>query len=102
MGTGDGSLASSEAWLFRLKHSWLEGACSAGLEGGEGSGHGFGCGQGVAGFFDDVGWGSGVRALGKFVGGEEFGVAVGAVAGTEEVEKALLGDGDLFGWRGLL
>jgi hypothetical protein len=40
-----------------------------------------------------------VGALGERGGGEELGVAVGAVAGAEEVEEALLGDGD-GGWGG--
>jgi len=35
-----------------------------------------------------------VGALGEFGGGEEFGVATGAVARTQEVEEALLADGD--------
>jgi hypothetical protein len=50
-------------------------------------------GQGWAGFCDDVGRGAGVGALGELVGGEELGVAVGAVAGAQEVEEALLVDG---------
>jgi hypothetical protein len=37
-----------------------------------------------------------VAALGEFFGGEEFGVAVIAVARAQEVEEALLGDGDGF------
>jgi hypothetical protein len=52
------------------------------------------CGEGWAGLFDDGWWGAGVGALAECGGGEEFGVAVGAVAGAEEVEEALLGDGD--------
>jgi hypothetical protein len=51
-------------------------------------------GEGRSGFFDDL-WGcAGVAALGELGGGEEFCVAVGAVAGAQEVEEALLGDGD--------
>jgi hypothetical protein len=49
------------------------------------------------GFFDDGGWGAGVAAFGEFGGGEELGVAVGTVAGAEEVEEAVFGDGD-GGW----
>jgi len=52
-----------------------------------------GCCEGGPGFFDDLWWSAGVRALGEFGGGEEFGVAGGAVAGAEEVEKVLLADG---------
>jgi hypothetical protein len=53
------------------------------------------------GFFDDLWRGSGVWALGKFVGGEEFGVATGAVARTQEVEETLLANGNGGGnWRG--
>ncbi len=37
-------------------------------------------GQGGSGFFDDGRWRAGVRALGQFGGGEELGVATGAVA----------------------
>jgi len=51
------------------------------------------CGEGGPGFFDDLWWSAGVRALGEFGGGEEFGVAGGAVAGAEEVEEVLLADG---------
>ena len=63
-------------------------------------------GQGGSGFFDDGWWSAGVRALGQFGGGEELGVATGAVARTQEVEEALLADGDgcrgggLVGWGG--
>jgi hypothetical protein len=56
-------------------------------------------GEGGPGFFDD-GWRSaGVGALAERGGGEEFGVAVGAVARAEEVEEAVLADGD-GGWGG--
>ena len=55
---------------------------------------GLGCGERGAGFFDDLGWGSGVTAFGEFLGGEEFGVAVGAVAGAQEVEEAFFADLD--------
>jgi hypothetical protein len=48
-------------------------------------------------FFDDLGRGSGVAAFGEFFCGEEFGVAVVAVARAEEVEEALLADGDVGG-----
>jgi len=54
-------------------------------------------GQGVPGFFNDFWRGSGVSTLGEFFGGEEFGVAVGAVARTQEVEEALLANGDVGG-----
>ena len=53
-------------------------------------------GEGGPGFFDDFPGRSGVSALGEFVCGEEFGVAVVAVAGAEEVEQAFFGDGDGF------
>ena len=62
------------------------------LEAGEDCGSRFGCGEGSSGFFDDFWWGAGVWAFGELVGGEEFGVATGAVAGTQEVEEALLAD----------
>src|ERR1039457_2915171 len=52
-------------------------------------------GQGGSGFFDDGRRRAGVWALGEFGGGEEFGVAAGAVARTQEVEEALLADGDV-------
>jgi hypothetical protein len=54
-------------------------------------------GLGGSGFFDDFWRGSGVWAFGEFFCGEEFGVAVVAVARAEEVEEALLGDGDVSG-----
>jgi len=47
-----------------------------------------------SGLLDDLGWRAGIAALGEFVGGEEFGVAGGAVAGAEEVEEVLLADGE--------
>ena len=54
-------------------------------------------GEGWTGFFDD-GWRrAGVWTLGEFGGGEEFGVAGGAVARTQEVEETLLADGDVSG-----
>jgi hypothetical protein len=58
------------------------------------------CGQAWVGFFDDFGGRSGVAAVGELFGGEELGVAVVAVAGAEEVDEALLGDGNGFwcGW----
>jgi len=63
-----------------------------GLWGGEG-------GPGFLGYgFRDDGWrGAGVCAFGERGGGEEFGVATGAVAGAEEVEEAFFADGD-GGW----
>jgi len=51
-------------------------------------------GEGRSGFFDDGGWSAWVSAFGEFVGGEEFSVAARAVAGAQEVEETLLGDGD--------
>jgi len=54
--------------------------------------------KGGSGFFDDFRRRAGVAAFGEFGGGEEFGVAVGAVAGAEEVEKAVLGDRDGARW----
>src|ERR1035437_3356445 len=51
-------------------------------------------GQGGSGFFDDGRRRAGVWALGEFGGGEEFGVAAGAVARTQKVEETLLADGD--------
>jgi hypothetical protein len=51
-------------------------------------------GQGWSGFFDDGWWRAGMWALGEFGGGEEFGIATGAVARAQEVEEALLADGD--------
>jgi hypothetical protein len=65
-----------------------------GLRGGEDDWWRFWGGQGLVGFFDDFGWGSWVGALGEFFGGEELGVAVVAVAGAQEVEETLLGDGN--------
>ena len=47
---------------------------------------------------DDLGRRAGIRALGEFLGWEEFGVATVAVAGAEEVEEAVLGDVDGFGY----
>jgi hypothetical protein len=74
-----------------------------GLQGGEDS-YGlqvFSCGwwgrESGPGFCDDFRWGSGIGAFGEFFGGEEFGIAVVAVAGAEEVEEALLGDGEVGG-----
>jgi len=58
-------------------------------------------GQGGPGFFDDFRRRAGVSALGEFGGGEEFGVATGAVTRAQEVEEALLADGNGGGsWRG--
>lgn len=53
----------------------------------------------MSGFFDDFWRSSGVAALGEFVGGEELGVAVIAVARAQEVEQALLGDLDGARWE---
>jgi hypothetical protein len=50
------------------------------VEAGEDYGLRFWSGQSGAGFFDDFGRGAGVAALGEFFGGEELGVATGAVA----------------------
>jgi len=51
-------------------------------------------GQGGSGFRDDFRWCPGIAAFGELGGGEEFGVAMGAVARTQEVEESLLTDGD--------
>ena len=50
--------------------------------------------EGGSGFFDDFRWCAGIAAFGELGGGEEFGVAMGAVARTQEVEESLLADGD--------
>ena len=54
-------------------------------------------GEGWIGFIDEGGRGSWVWTLAERGCGEELGVAVGAVAGAEEVEEAVLADGD-GGW----
>jgi hypothetical protein len=51
-------------------------------------------GQAGIGFFDDFRRSAGVAAIREFFWREELGVAVVAVARAEEVEEALLGDGD--------
>ena len=66
-----------------------------GLESVNGSG-----GQGGASFFDQVGRGTRVGALGELARGEELGVAAGAVTGAEEVDEALLADGNVSGCGG--
>jgi hypothetical protein len=77
-GEGAGDVRRDLVWRLRWRI----------LRGGQG---------GSAGFFDD-GWRrAGVRAFGEFGSREEFGVAGGAVARTQEVEEALLADGDV-GW----
>jgi len=105
--THDGEAVMNGARGFVVGRG-MGGGVGYGAEDGEDDGAGMvvagGRRQGGAGLLNDLGRGAGVGTLGEFLGWEQLGIAVIAVARAEEVDEAFLGDEDGLGrsrvrWR---